>query len=99
MVASCASIAYCPLRPLAAASLAFLPYFVFEIAWYLLAFGLAFAVLWILDLGLVQLSRVPFLRQALAFGWTRWTRRYPDPNSLSGLRPRPFCKFSCRRER
>lgn len=84
IAALCIWINFEALKPAVGAFLGFLPAAAFEAAWLVLAPVLAvvldLALLRLIDLGLAFLSRVPGLRPILAFGWTRWTRRYPDPS-------------------
>ncbi len=61
-------------------ALSSLPGWVPTLGWMGAATLAGFALLRLLDLALVALSRLAFLRPILGFGWTRWTRRYPDPS-------------------
>jgi ferredoxin len=84
VVALCVLVKVDFLRPILAEALGSWPATAFAALWasssFALSLILAFALLRLADLGLALLSRVPGLRPILAFGWTRWTRRYADPS-------------------
>jgi ferredoxin len=80
IVAICGTLDLCPLKGPVESSLAFLPAWVGGTLWTLLSIVLGFALMRLVDVALVALGRVPALRPVLGFGWTRWTRRYRDPN-------------------
>ena len=61
-------------------ALPFLPARAVGALWAVSATLASFVLLRLIDLALVALARLRFLRPVLAFGWTRWTRRYPDPS-------------------
>jgi Pyruvate/2-oxoacid:ferredoxin oxidoreductase delta subunit len=79
VVALCAGPSLCPLKAVLSAFIGGWPSWIFGSLWFALSAVLGFAILRLLDLGLIALSRIEFLRPVLAFGLTRWTRRYRDP--------------------
>jgi NAD-dependent dihydropyrimidine dehydrogenase PreA subunit len=81
LVAICSTVGLCPLKGLVETAFAFLPAWAVGTLWTLLAIVLGFAFMRLIDLVLVALGLVPIVRPILGFGWTRWTRRYLDPNS------------------
>ena len=79
-VALCVTTDAVPLKPALAALLAVFPPFAFTLLWYMVAMVAVFFVFRLVDLALVLLpSLAPSLRPILAFGWTRWFRRYQAP--------------------
>lgn len=79
LIVFCAALEGFPLRAPVLGLLGFLPPFLGEAAWLVLATVLGLFVLRALDLALFGLSFVPGLRDVLSFGWTRWYRRYAPP--------------------
>ena len=67
------------LRSLVRGLLPSLPSAAFGFLWFPLSVAIALAVLRLADYLLVGLAFVPGLRPFLAFGWTRWFRRYKAP--------------------
>jgi ferredoxin len=63
------------------ALLGFLPGYALRAVDSVLSILIGLALLRAVDLILVQLGRFRALRSVLAFGWTRWTRRYPGPRA------------------
>lgn len=80
-----ATVDACPLKPAAsgaffgAAGTSALSGAAFGALWFAVSTILGFALLRAADAALVGLGRVPALRPILAFGWTRWFRRYRAP--------------------
>jgi Fe-S-cluster-containing hydrogenase component 2 len=85
IVAVCSALDFCPLKSPVESAFAFLPAWAADAQWILLAIVLGFALMRLIDVVLVALGSVPALRPVLGFGWTRWTRRYRDPNAARSL--------------
>jgi len=58
-----------------------LPGFASSVLWVPLSAALGLALFRLADLALVGLAFVPGIRPILAFGWTRWFRRYRGPQA------------------
>lgn len=71
----------CPIKPLflSLAATASLPGWLTMGAWLVIELVLAFVLFRALDLALFALAFLPGFRPVLAFGWTKWFRRYKAP--------------------
>jgi Dissimilatory sulfite reductase (desulfoviridin), alpha and beta subunits len=81
IVVICSTLDACPLKPLVLTLLAFLPGWASGLVWTVLSIIIGFVLMRLIDIILVELARIGFMRPILGFGWTRWTRRYKAPVS------------------